>query len=277
VEGKRVSDWKARRDERLRETIRLNEVPPASADRGVVLEWPDPAKFPELGPAGWRTIDERTSYREGGALREWVLARGDERLSIKVFVSSVGPQPARTFFEREALSPADASPPYQRDLSGEVLTLFLHVPFSDSPARNDALLLLFRNIVLSLRAFNGNVEVREIAARLLELARRQADVPFAEYLPPLPEPEDPKGGILPGQELTLDLPPQTPWKHGEAQYRLQVSTSGEAVDFTGLRDEKAWFRMLTPGEGRISLRAVDRRTLMSKEVQLGLDVKGGKE
>jgi hypothetical protein len=273
-----MATWKEERDSRLkRETIRIEEVPSADPDHGVVVPWPDPSSFAELGGEGWSTLDESTSGQQGGALREWVLGRGDdERLSVKLFVSSAGPDRARAFFEREALSPVIENPPYRRDQNGEVLTLWLAIPPDETPVRNDSLLRLFRNVVFSVRAFDARVEVRRIADHLLEIALQNPEAPFVEHLPPLPEPEVPREDLRPGRELTLAIPPPTPWRGGKTLYRVQVATAGDAVDFTGLSGERAWFRIPAPGAARIHLQAVDRGTLISKEVNVGFEVKNEK-
>jgi hypothetical protein len=155
----------------------------------------------------------------------------------------------------------------------EVVTLFLDGPLSGKRTHNDSLLRLYRNVVFLIRAYDAEVDVRLVADGLLALAKNNSKVPLHEKRPSITLPTLPDK-LSPGEEIRIKVP-AAPDPCGDFQstdYQVQVQTEGGA-EFFGFQDENAYFRLSQPGEGEIRVQAIDRRTLLSKEVALDVHVK----
>lgn len=82
--------------ELLRDRLGLNDRTFPDDGRGVALPWATADLQPLVGDA-WRLLRDDTMYplEPGEATREWVWRRGDGRVVIGVFVSSIGAAAAR--------------------------------------------------------------------------------------------------------------------------------------------------------------------------------------
>jgi hypothetical protein len=142
--------------------------------RGVALAWATGVLQPLVGD-GWRMLaDTVYPYEPGEAKREWVWGRGDGRVVLAVFVSSVGAAAARErllFLATETTMDEVMYVAGPTDL-GDVATI--------SPARDgDALLWAASNVCVWIRVMDASgVDVLAIARGVQALidAHMVADV-----------------------------------------------------------------------------------------------------
>jgi hypothetical protein len=243
-----------------------------------VVEWLSPEEF--LSPQQWKTVHQNTWYQDGGAVREWDLLREpqvahnsrEEKLTVRLYVTSLGVRAARLFFCREAASTTTPEIPYESEVSDEIVTFYLLAPKPDGRTCNDSLLRLYRNVVFQIRAFDAEVNLRAVAAWLQSIAAQNPDAPLTENSPPLMRPEVPDS-LAPREEFAVPLPaaPDPFGSFKDRDYQVQVKARGEA-DFLGFRDQNAAFHLRQSGEGKIQVQAIDQRTLLSKSV--GFKVRG---
>jgi hypothetical protein len=277
--------WHRMRVQQLRQILDFRKLPkPEDSTRGVVVEWPDPGTLLEGDPR-WETFFQNTWYEEGGAQREWVLRRTvpkadgsfrKERLAVRIFVSSTGYACARRYFRRLLLSVTTETISERVEVVDDdpVIVSSLAAPISDGRGlHNDSFKLCFRNLTFDLRSYESDADLRGLAFKLLAIARARQDVPLRDHQPPLARPDLPPE-LPPGHEVTIELPavPDPFGSFGGTGVAVLVQTRGEAA-FSGFRDKGALFLLQNPGPGRIRVQAIDQRTLLSKEVALGVNVR----
>lgn len=250
------------RESQFAALVDFGQVPMPAPDHGVVAGWPDITQ--ELEVEGWRQIVVDTWYQAGGGVRSWVLARGTERLLVKIFAAA-DVSSARAFAKRLVISPTTPEIPYEVAVDGETVT-FTSVSSSDAGLRNDVLIRLYRNVVFDVRAFRADFAVARLADELLGIALQHRDEVLSASLPPLAQPELPPE-LTAGHEVAIAVPdvPDEFGRFAAGGFHIHVQT-GEVSEFTGYRDRQAHFVLRQPGQAKIQVAAVDQRTLMPKAV-----------
>ncbi|MEO7420638.1 MAG: hypothetical protein ABI163_26520 [Thermoanaerobaculia bacterium] len=264
-------------EQQLDELLRTLPAPEEPA-RGVVADWPVVTSF--LADPSWEILFKNVWSAEGGAVSESVLRRPasdamppeEQRLAVKIYVSSLGPLEAREYFLRQALSPAGREPLYELEKHDDVVILRLAAPLpaagdSDAPVNNDSLLLLYRNVVFDLRSYQSTVNVRRLGLRLQHFAEQFA----GRELKAQDAPASQLAHRNLDQEIVVDLP-ATPDPFGDfrgTDFDVKIQASG-AVAFLGFQGPTARFQQLGPGEGSIRVQTIHRRTLLASEVAVNL-------
>lgn len=137
--------------ELLRDRLGLGDRAFPDDGRGVVLPWTTADLQPLVGDA-WRLLSDDTMYplEPGEAKRDWVWRRGDGRIMIVVFVSSVGAATARERLLSQATNSTREDVPYvagPADL-GDVATI------SPDPD-GDSLLWAASNVCVWIRVMDA--------------------------------------------------------------------------------------------------------------------------
>lgn len=260
--------WQKDRVKQFREFVQLWKLPKPSPGQGVVALWFE--VFTPLLGQGWDFFFENVWYENSGGIGEWGFKRNreslEERLAVKIYVSSIGVEPARRHFRRQVMSSTEPELPYSSVVSDEAVIFFVKAPSQDGRIRNDSVLQLYRNVVWEVQAYDAEIDVFQVAHDLLSLAKNNSDVPLNKEQPVLSPPDLPDK-LSPGEEIHLHLPAASdPFgDFRSTNYHIQVQTRDQ-VEFTGCRESEAFFRLRQPGGGKIRVQAVDRGTLLSKEI-----------
>lgn len=274
--------WEEDRLGKLRELVNLDALPLPPPDVGVVADWRaklDPSSF-EWKMPGWELFFRHVRTEPGGAIGEWGFKQGREQLAVKIFVSSRGVQPARDYFRRLAMSSTAPEYPYKpppgdpSPVSEEVVTFFVSSPSLDQQTHNDSVLRLFRNVVFDVRAYDARIDetkVLEIADDLLEFAQQKehSEAPLRLNRPKVRRTEPPEA-VLPDGVVQVRIPaaPDELDDFQGTDFEVRVRTRGK-VDFLGFDKENANFRWKQqPGDGRIRVQVIDRRTLLSRTLRI---------
>lgn len=265
--------WQKDRLDKFRRLVDLDELPkPVSPDVGVVAEWPE--RLQALLKPGWKIFFENAWLEAGGAIGEWGLRRErecrTEQLAVKIYVSSHAVGPARRYFRHQAMSSTAPELPYKVEVSDdrEVVTFLVEAPAEEEGTYNDGLLRLYRNVVFDVRVYDAEIRARTVADDLLAFAQEHANASLPEGQPRIGPmtPEIP----FPGGELQVRVPaaPDPFDSFRDTPFEVQVQTRGQ-VDFLGFRDQEANFRWQEEaGEGGICVQAIDRRTLLSRRLNI---------
>ncbi len=261
-----MNTMQAEKTARFRQRIQFDTAFAAEGiEQAAVLRWPDMRDAPGLGQPVW-TVAADTLWREGGgAVREWVLRRGRETLSVLAFVSSSGPEPARAYLLARASNNMMVDVPYVRGPQA-LGTLSLTAKAPAPPF----FLWTFRNLCLEVKARDTAVDAAAIAAWLQALAARSL-VGWAELAraAPLGARADATPGTV-GRVLKIAVQP--PADAAPAHHLLQVEVAAERAQVVGQTAAEVEIKPLLPGPLSVQLHWVDSQTLMARTARVEIEV-----
>lgn len=271
-----MANWQQNRAERFSRLVNLHNLPDSlPPDRGVAVNWLD--GFTPLLQTGWNPFFENVWYQDHGGIGEWGFRRErqplSEQLAVKIYVSSLGAKWAREYFQRQAMSSTAPELPYEWNVNGEALTLFVSALAQDGQTRNESLLRLYLNVVFEIRTYDSEFSTIQIADGLLFLCIGHSDDFLPEKQPVLSVPALPETSLS-GETIQIGLP-SAPDPFGNfrgTKHQIQVHAQNPAA-FTGFRGSQALFLLEQPGDGEIRVQAIDRQTLLSREVGLNVQVR----
>ena len=265
-----MDPWEKDRLARFRTLVDLDALPnPPSPEEGVVADWRAKLSSPLAGLTmpGWELFFQHVRAEPGGALGEWGLRRERQQLAVRIFVSSLGVEPARLYFRQLAMSSTAPDYPYKRTVSGEVATLFADSPSLDLQTHNDSVLQLYRNVVFDVRAYDARISVLQVADDLLNFAQQNSGLPLPSNRPDLKAKESPEV-VLPEVQIELPVEPDELDDFEDTDFDVKVETGGK-VDFLGFTKQNARFHWPDqPGDGWLRVQVIDRRTLLTQTLTL---------
>jgi hypothetical protein len=265
--GEMMNERHEQKVARFRQRIDFDRVLAAeSRAEAAVVRWPDPRMVPALGSPPWTVVSD-TLWREGGgALREWVLRRNRETLSILAFVSSAGPDPARGFLLARAANSMLVDVPYVRgpqNLGSLALTAEAPTP--------PYFLWVFRNLCLEVKVRDTAVDALAVAQWLQALAARSlvrwGDLERAA----LPLAHVPAASVVVGKvvSMTVQAPPDATGN----KYLLQVETIPAELQLLDQQPDQLQIRPLKPGSVTLQLHWLNSETLISRSTTVAFDVR----
>jgi hypothetical protein len=276
-DGGERSPFARRELERFKQRIGYRE--PGGGEvltRGVAAAWPDPGSLPGLGHwsgcgrSGWTTTSDGV-YREGGehglAQRVWDLRAEEQRLMLRIAVSSTGTRAARRHLLRT--------------------TTATNMSLSDFPARRgpgdlgdlavaigaDCLVWSYHNVCFELKRDSSTIDLTRVARALQSHAERHLVDRVIDHAPKIARVEVSPMKVRVGEPLTirLHLAAGQEVQHMQADWR-QV---GQALGARGVENPTALRFELegrSPGRSEVELHVVDRRTLLSTRVTAQVEV-----
>lgn len=256
----------AKKVARFRERIGLDA---ALRDESLVesaqVQWPDMLGAPGIDRGSWRVAAD-TLWRDGGGeAREWVLRRGRETMSMLAFVSSTGPEPARSFLLRRASENMMIEVPFVRGPS-ELGSLAV----TGEPAGPPFFLWVFRNLCLEVKARETRVDALAVARWLQALASRSL-VPQAEIARrPAPAVDVALRRPVVGQVVDIAL--ELPTDPAGTRYVLQVEVEPGRMRAISQQGGAVQVMALLPGRATVQLHVVDSHTLIATRSTVELDV-----
>lgn len=264
-----MDPWEKDRLTNFQKLVNLDALPLPPPEEGVVADWRAKLRSPLAGLTvpGWEIFFQHVRAEPGGALGEWGLRREREQLAVRIFVSSLGVEPARLYFCQLAMSSTAPDYPYERAISGEVVTLSVNSPSLDQQTHNHSVLRLFRNVVFDVHAYDAKIDVLQVANDLLNYAQQNSGLPLPSNLPDVKR-KGPPEVILPEVQIELPAEPDELDDFEDTDFDVKVETEGK-VDFLGFTGQNARFRWQgQTGEGWLRVQVIDRRTLLSQTLTL---------
>jgi hypothetical protein len=249
--------------ERFKRRIDFDKVLKAeSADKLVRAIWPDALSAPALGP-GWSVADNTIGRTRGGSAREWVLRRGDETVSILIFVSEGGVQPARQFFLLRASNNMMMEVPYLKGPAG-LGTLAVHLSHKQAPS----FIWVYRNTTFQVDAQDTSLDILPIARWLQATAESGLVAPPTAQLS-LPGPTSVSARRVPvGQPIEIGLTIPTA---GQSNYQMKLEFDRQMLEVVSQRGLAAQVRGIKPGSTALDLWLIERSTLLSAPSRIDLE------
>ncbi len=236
---------------------------------GIRAAWPDLRQFFPPDEGGWELYREQVDFTEVPGLVERLsmFRNGDAQITVDIFVSSRGPRPA---VERLVDVMAATSMGYQHFQRGPAgigqLCLVLPLP-------NPTVLVIDRNVFVRIRRTNHTMDVVPVARALAKYMDEHA-VPSLVALTPAVagvtvSPEVPR--VHESVSLAWRLPVE--FAAGDLMWSLSPEVDRDVVEVRDQGADHAEVRIASPGRIELPIWLADRRTLLSSETRIAIDVK----
>jgi hypothetical protein len=245
--------------------IHFSELPPPALEgHGLAPTWQAADVLEVLGP-GWDVISDLTWCELRGGVRDLSCARGEEVVTVAIFVSGEGDAAARKWFLLRASANSAPEIPFRRS------NLDLGQLAVETEGRlKREILWLFHNLVFHVRAIGTPISVRAVAERLQQRAAVEG---VHDLDPSLPRtraldtaPRKKVGELL--RVPLLEQPPADLLR----QYEVEIRTGGKALDFVGFEGNEALFEPLAPGIDHLTIQVIDRSTLLSSRIEAEVEI-----
>jgi hypothetical protein len=247
--------------------IHFSELPPPALEgHGLAPTWQAADMLEVLGP-GWGVISDLTWCELLGAVRDLSFARGEEVVTVAIFVSGEGDAAAREWFLLRASANSVPEIPFRRS------NLDLGQLAVETEGRlKREILWLFHNLAFHVRAIGTPISVQAVAERLQQRAATEG--PPHDLAPSRPRMADreesvPKRKV--GELLRVPLLEQPP-ADLLRQYEVEVRTEGKGLDFVGFEDNEALFEVQAPGTDHFRINVIDRSTLLNTRIEADVEV-----
>ena len=225
---------------------------------GVVVEWPKPDTCPTLAGTGWSLESVDVEPRDSGAEGEWILKKGNETILLRIFVSCMGPAPARQQLIDIATATMMMEIPFKKS-AHPIGTLSVTVP----GAEDGIYIWIFRNICFYARGIDTNADIEAFAGWIQLIAESGVVEDLHSHLPRI-------------KSVKID----PPVVNVDGAFSVQgILDAGSNLDVTrysfdfrhdeqalGLEDDEANVARFTArmsGDANITVHVVDRKTLLS--------------
>jgi hypothetical protein len=238
------------------------------ANAGVAVAWPDLRQFFPPDERGWELYKEQVDFAEVPGLVERLslFRNGDAQITVDLFVSSRGPRPA---LERLVDVMAATSIGYRRFQPGPAdigqLCLVLPVP-------NPTVLVIDRNVFVRIRRTNHTMDLIPVARALAKFMDEHVVPALVARTPVMAgvsvSPETP--GVHESARVALQLP--TEFAAADLMWSLSPQLDRDVVDVREQGADHAEVRIGRAGRIELPIWLADRRTLLSSETRLVIDV-----
>lgn len=239
--------------------------PPAPHGRGLVPSWPSVNPADILGD-GWVLTTELIYSELRGGVKDLFYSRGEEVVTLTIFVSGEGEAAAREWFLARASATSAPEIPFRRSQ----LSLGQLAVETDGPMIRE-LLWLLHNLVFFLRAINTGIDLEEVAHRVQQNTVTSGEIHDLAASSPKVAPVAPATGTV-GQLLRIPIllkPPSELLQH----YEVAVRTKGNAIDFISIEGNYALFELQKAGIDSFTIDVIDRQTMLNRRIEAEVEVK----
>jgi hypothetical protein len=253
--------------------VGIDKLKIADDNQGVVADWSHPLDWTIFKTNEWQIDDNQTTYKaEHGVLREWVNRRGKEALSIEIMISSSGNMPA-----------------LERLVSLAINTTMLEVPFKKAEGLGDFYLVniyprsksrlwVYRNVCFDIRydAEDGeetSFDTFALAQWLQKYAEKHLVNNISVYYPQIDRVEITPSKIHVGDTFSISL--TMTGNKGVDNYVMEskIVNNLDSVSEDALTVRA---KALEPGIGEVNITIIDRKTLLSVQKTVTVEVLGNK-
>jgi hypothetical protein len=250
--------------ERFKQRVDFDRVLKAeNTGEAVRATWPKAIEAPGLG-AGWAVADDSIWRTNGGTVRETLLRRADETVSVLIFVSEHGVQPARHFLLLRASNNMMPDVPYVQGPSS-LGTFSVQLPVAKAPS----VIWIYRNTAFNVYARDTSVDILPIA-KWLQATAESGLVPAsaAQLRAPGPVNVSTRRAAV-GQpiDLAIAVPPAA-----QANYEMKLEFDRQLLDLLSQRGFAAQVRGLKPGLAGLDLYLIEVSTLRSVRNRVDLEL-----
>lgn len=246
--------------------VRFSELPPpAPPEYGLAPSWQEEDLEQALGGQDWTLTSELVWQEPEGNVRDLCFVREKEVVTVTIFVSGEGDVAAREWFLARASASTVPEIPFRRSN----LELGQLAVETEGPLTRE-ILWLFHNLAFHVRAIRTQASVRAVAERLQQLAATEGPHDLTPSRPRMADREAaPKRKV--GELLRVPLLEQPP-ADLLGQYKIEVRTRGNGLDFVGFEGNEALFEAQVPGVDHLTINVIDRSTLLSNQVEADVEV-----
>lgn len=259
-----------RLEQEIRQSIGYDRlVSSIDATGGVALAWPDLRQSFAQNERGWTLEADQVEFtgQPGLVARTYVFRKGEGQLDIDVFVSSRGPAPA---LRRLVDTLAATSIGYRRYQPGpaDIGQLCLVLPLT-----NPTVLVINHNVYLSLRLSDGSMDIVALARELTKLMDAHRVPVLAVKAPAFAALSAAPSTARVGESVKIAVGLPTAFAADQLLWSLSYEIEAGVVDERGRGTDYLELRIMQPGRIEVPLWLADRRTLLSSESRVGIDVR----
>lgn len=260
----------ARQEDEVRRFIDFDRLAASiDAKRGVAVVWPDLRQFFPEQERDWELVRDQVEFAAVPGLVErlYIFRKGDAQLTIDLFVSSRGPQPALKQLVDTMVATSIGYRRYEQGPAdiGQLCRVL--------PLPNPTVLVIDHNVLLRIRRTQGTFDIVSLARQLTKFIDANVVPSLAEKAPAFAEvsvtPASPAVGA--SVKIAVRLPAAFPPK--ELVWAVSSEVDSDIVDQSEQGSDYAELRITRPGRIEVPLWIADRRTLLSSESRVGIDVR----
>jgi hypothetical protein len=257
--GDRVQDF--------RDRIGLSVLPESDATTAVRADWRELPRVVQEESKDLRFDASEMIPLEGGVAQSiWDWQRGEERLSVEVYVSGAGSGVAREKLVDLASRtttreiPYDPGPPGLGDLA---------IQHTDPPF--EEVLWVFHNVCVRVDNQGTGRTVLPMVWRIQAFMEGSVVHRIAKHLPHIDGIQVSSTRVQVGETITIEAH-VAPGQHGQ-HLITQIDETGERLlEPTGAEGLSAIFRAVGPGRAFIEINVIDPVTLLSSRLVVFVDV-----
>jgi hypothetical protein len=260
----------ARQDEEARRFIEFDRIIASiDARAGVAAAWPDLRQFFPPDERDWESYRDEVNFTDVAGLIErlYMYRKGAAQITIDVFVSSSGPQPAVQRLIDTLVSTSIGFRRFERgptDIGQLCLVL---------PLPNATLLVINRNVFVRIRRTNHSMDLVPMARSLTAFMNANVVPAIVGRRPTFAQislkPESP--AVNSSATVSLQLPADFP--AADLMWTTSPDLDTDVVEKRDQGPDSAELRLRRAGRVEVPLWLADRRTLLSSESRLAIDVR----
>jgi len=239
----------------------------ANAKRGVVVNWPDPRSFLPQAEQDWALVSDKAQFTDAAGLveRQIRFEKGEARLAVQLFVSSLGTEPVLrrlldTMLATSARDPFKLGP---ADIGQLCLVL---------PAASPSVLVINHNVFLRLRVDDYNLDIVAIARAMTKFMNDHLAPVVADHVPNFGKPIIKPSHPLINEPFRIDIALPQAIDPEQLLWALSYAVDYDVVDQRAVGARHLILTVNRPGIADIPLWLADRSTLLSSESRIRVDV-----
>lgn len=251
----------------------ISKIKVADNKLGVVADWSSPAEWDIFKGNAWKITHDHTTYStEMGVSREWINRKGKEYIILKIVVSSTGNRTTLEHFVNEMTNMNSMVNPYNKaDGLGD---LYVNLLYSDSRS----LIWIYRNIYFEInhehidKAKGAPLDTFALARWMQTYAEKHLVTNISDYYPKVAHFDISPSKVHVGDTFTIKLIMDANTNRNNYKLESDISKSLDLIDLIGQDVLTIELKALKPGTAKIIFTIIDRKTLLSSQKTVTVDV-----